>query len=106
MDRRKFISGVSVGAVMAIAGCSANASGPDPILIDIDQEGIDFFVIVQNEGSDGNLLVILSFLDRNETVLDRVSRKVYVNAGERRRVEFTRQPPEDTYTYSGSVEIA
>lgn len=105
MNRREFISGVSAGTVVAIAGCSDDVTGPDPTMIDVQQEGISFFVIVQNDGSDGDLLVTLTFLDRNETVLDRVSRTVYVRSGERRRVEFTRQPPEDTYTYEGAVEL-
>ena len=113
MNRREFLSGLSVGVIGAISGCSG-LTGPDPSVEEIETEAglsalvgiITFHITVVNEGRAGDVVVTLELLDNTDTVLEKYREEIYMGKDERRRVTMEVQVPDETEDYRATAEPA
>lgn len=113
--RRAIIAVGGVAVPTVLAGCSNGITGPDPVVEESEMEQ-DFFdriggsgtvrVTIINEGSAGDVMVTVRVLDADGVTLDRAVRVVYMDEGERRRVDVEVNVPDGAETFTEEVEAA
>lgn len=113
MNRRKFIAATGTCSLVGLSGCMDSVLGPRPQVADTDTNygslqstvgDSTFRVLVVNQGSRGEVRVILKFVTDNEVVIEDHSKTVIMNKDERRRVDFEVDVPNDTDAYLAQAE--
>jgi hypothetical protein len=113
LSRRSVVGSLGAALLTGIAGCSALQS-PDPTVVETEIDGgldallgeTEVYVVVQNDGAAGDVVVTMELLDDEGTILYDDSRTVEFGADERRRVTFSVDVPEDTSDVRARAEAA
>jgi hypothetical protein len=111
--RRTVVGGLGLAVLTAGAGCSA-LSSPDPTVVETEIDGgidalfgdTDVFVVVQNDGAAGDVVVTLELLDDEGTVLYDDTQTDSFEADERKRITFSVDVPEGTSEVAATAEAA
>ncbi|MFB6195403.1 MAG: hypothetical protein ABEI80_04465 [Haloplanus sp.] len=112
-SRRAVVSGAGAALATGLAGCGA-LSSPNPTVVETEVDGgidallgeTDVYVVVQNDGAAGDVVVTLELLDGQGTVLYDESKTVAFEADERKRVTFSVDVPEETEDVEASARPA
>lgn len=112
--RRQTLSGTATASAVALAGC-AGLTGPDPSVRDTNEtEGLaglvsgrgQIYVFVVNDGPTGDVKVTVRFTDAVGNTIDKRSKVVEIDGGERRRVDFAVSESEGIVHYSATAKSA
>lgn len=112
--RRKTLAGTATASAVVLAGCSA-LTGPDPSVTDTHEtEGLagvvsgrgQLYVFVVNDGPTGDVEVTVRFTDAVGNTIDKRSRVVEIERGERRRVDFAVSTTEGIVHYNANTKSA
>ena len=89
MDRRTFLAATATATAVGLAGCST----PEPTVESVTAEdelmgSTKITVVVGNNGAGGEVDIVITTYDDQDTVLDEFTRQIAMKEGERREETF------------------